>query len=416
MRLRVPRMGEAIVDMDRSGALSPSGMTTAPEIHGHCDPRFAKVREAFAANLRDAGEIGAGISVVVDGDPVVDLWGGRADTQGTRPWERDTLVNVYSCTKGMTALCAHRLVAEGRLDIDAPVAKYWPEFAAAGKDTLPVRWLLGHRSGLAAVRASLPGEALYDWDAMCAALAAETPWWTPGTAHGYHAVTFGWLVGEVVRRIDGRSLGTYFREEIAKPLGADFWIGLPEVEHGRVAEMSPLPMPPQDDDRIHLAAIIMGDPQGLAARAFMNPVTMAMGVNNAAWRTAEIPGANGHATARALARIYGALARGGVQDGVHVLDPAGIARCREEQSYGADLVLPTTTRFGLGFMLPQDRHDARFGPSPNAFGHPGAGGSLGFADPDARVGFGYAMNSMGPHILLDPRAVALIDAVYGSLS
>jgi len=391
-------------------------MPQTPDIHGHCDPRFAAVGETFSANFRDHGEIGAAVAVVVDGDPVVDLWGGHADRDRGRPWERDTLVNVYSCTKGMTALCAHRLVCEGRLDLDAPVARYWPEFAAAGKERLPVRWLLGHRAGLAAVRDLLPGEALYDWDAMCAALAAETPWWPPGTAHGYHAVTFGWLVGEVVRRITGRSLGAYFREEIAEPLGADFRIGLPASEHGRVAEMSPLPMPPQDDDRIHLAALIMSDPQGLAARAFMNPPSMVLGVNNAAWRSAEIPGANGHATAAAMARIYGALARGGTQDGVHVLDPAGVARCREEQSHGADLVLPTSTRFGLGFMLPQDRHDARFGPSPHAFGHPGAGGSLGFADPDARVGFGYVMNLMGPHILLDPRAVALIDAVYGCLS
>jgi CubicO group peptidase (beta-lactamase class C family) len=385
-----------------------------PLVQGECHPRFAAVREAFARNLRDRDEIGAAVAVVVDGTTVVDLWGGYAGLDRTRPWERDTIVNVYSCTKGMTALCAHRLVSEGRLDLDAPVADYWPEFAQAGKESLPVRWLLGHRAGLAAVRRLLPGDALYDWDAMCATLAAETPWWTPGTAHGYHAVTFGWLVGEVVRRITGRSLGTYFRQEIAEPLELDFHIGLPAAEHARCAELSGIPMPP-DEDRVHLAAVIMSDPEGLAARAFMNPPSMALGVNNAAWRSAEIPGANGHGGARDLARSYGALARGGDQDGVRVLDPAGIARCREEQSHGPDLVLPISTRFGLGFMLPQDRHDARFGPSPRAFGHPGAGGSVGFADPDSRVGFGYVMNRMGPYILLDPRAIALIDAVYGSL-
>jgi CubicO group peptidase (beta-lactamase class C family) len=391
-------------------------MSAHPEIHGHCHPRFAAVRAAFAANLQHADEIGAAVAVVVDGEPVVDLWAGHADLARTRPWERDTIVNVYSSTKGMTALCAHRLAAEGRLDLDAPVARYWPEFEQAGKADLRVRWLLGHRAGLAAVRALLPAEALYDWDAMCAALAAEAPWWTPGTAHGYHAVTFGWLVGEVVRRVTGRSLGTYFRQEIAEPLGLDFHIGLPELEHGRVAEMSTVPMGPvlPDDERLHLAAAILGDPEGLAARAFMNPPSMAFGVNHAAWRTAEIPGANGHGTARDLARVYGVLACGGRQDGVHLLDRADIARCGEEQSHGPDLVLPLSTRFGPGFMLPQARQDACFGPSPKAFGHPGAGGSVGFADPDAKVGFGYAMNRMGAHILLDPRAIALIDALYAS--
>jgi CubicO group peptidase (beta-lactamase class C family) len=365
--------------------------------------------------MRTADELGAAVAVVVDGEPVVDLWGGHADLMRTRPWERDTFVNVYSCTKGMTALCAHRLVMEGRLDVDAPVARYWPEFAQAGKAEIPVRWLLGHRAGLAAVRELLPNEALYDWDAMCRALAAETPWWTPGTAHGYHAVTFGWLVGEVVRRITGRSLGTYFREEVAEPLGVEFHIGVPEAEHGRAAEMTTIPPPPPDADGLELGSLILSDPSGLAARAFMNPPSIAHGVNHAAWRSAEIPGANGHATARALARIYGVLARGGEQDGVRLLDTASIARCREEQSVGPDLVLQISTRFGLGFMLPQDRPDARFGTSPRAFGHPGAGGSVGFADPDGRVGFAYVMNRMGPYILLDPRAMALIGAVYEAL-
>jgi CubicO group peptidase (beta-lactamase class C family) len=389
-------------------------MSELPLVQGECHARFAPVRDAFAANLRDCDEVGAAVAVVVDGETVVDLWGGHADLARTRPWERDTIVNVYSCTKGMTALCAHRLVSEGRLDLDAPVAEYWPEFAQAGKDTLPVRWLLGHRSGLAAVRPILPGAALYDWDAMCDALAAETPWWAPGTAHGYHAVTFGWLVGEVVRRVTGRSLGTYFRQEIAEPLGLGFHIGVPEAEHARCAEMSGIPLP-SSDERENLAAVIMSDPEGVAARAFMNPPSVALGVNHAAWRSAEIPGANGHAGARDLARVYGTLARGGDQDGVHVLDAAGIARCAEEQSHGPDLVLPITTRFGLGFMLPQDRPDARFGPSRGAFGHPGAGGSVGFADPESRLGFGYVMNRMGPHILLDPRALTLIDATYAAL-
>ena len=381
-------------------------------IEGHCDPRFARVRDVFAENFRTRDEVGASVAVTVDGKSVIDLWGGHADQARTTPWTRDTLVNVYSTTKGMTAICAHRLVEQGKLDLDAPVATYWPEFAQAGKANIPVRWLLGHRSGLAAVRTVLPSEALYDWNAMTAALAAQEPWWTPGEKHGYHAVTFGWLVGEVVRRITGKSLGTYFRDEIAKPLGLDFYIGLAEKEHDRCGEMSMIPLPDPTSDEPNLGAIIMGDPQSIQALAFINPPSLALGPNNAPWRSAEIPGANGHGTARSLARVYGALACGGDVDGVHVLDAASIARCHTEQSRGPDLVLQLSTRFGLGFMLSQDRADARFGPSPRAFGHPGAGGSVGFADPDTGLGFGYTMNRMGPHILLDPRATALIDAVY----
>ena len=388
-------------------------------IHGECAARFQRVREVFEENFRTRREVGAALAVVRDGETVVDLWAGWADQAKTRPWQRDTIANVYSCTKAMVALCAHQLIERGRLDLDAPVATYWPEFAARGKERLPVRWLLSHRAGLPAVREILPDAALYDWNMITAALAAEEPWWEPGTTHGYHAVTFGWLVGEVVRRIDGRSLGTYFRDEIARPLGLDFHIGLADTEHGRVAELSDLAMAGTEEldaDAIGLAQIILSDPSSVTARAFMNPPSMAFGPNNAEWRRAEIPGANGHAGARDLARVYGALARGGDLDGVHVLDPTGVERLREEQSHGRDLVLQITTRFGLGVMLPQDRPDARFGPSPRAFGHPGAGGALGFADPDGRIGFGYVPNRLGPHILVDPRATALIDAVYASLA
>ena len=385
------------------------------EIQGHCDARFAAVRRVFADAFRTGKEVGAAVAVTLDGVPVVDLWGGWADQARTRPWERDTIVNIYSCTKGMTALCAHQLVERGELNLDAPVATYWPEFAQAGKERLPVRLLLSHRAALPAVKDVLPAEALYDWNAMCEALAAQAPWWSPDTAHGYHAVTFGWLVGEVVRRITGRSLGTYFREEIARPLGMDLHIGLPDAEHDRAAELSDIPTDHLDPNAIGLAQVILGDPQSMAALAFLNPPALAFGPNNAAWRRAEIPGATGHSAARDLARVYGALARGGAVDGVHVLTPESIARLSAEQSAGADLVLQVPTRFGLGFMLSQERVDARFGPSPRAFGHPGAGGSLGFADPDRRIGFGYVMNRMGPYILLDPRAIALIQSVYESI-
>ena len=390
-------------------------MSDEPTIHGQCDPRFAAVRETFAEGFRSRDEVGAAVAVTLDGKPVVDLWAGHADQARTRPWQQDTIVNIYSCTKAMTALCAHQLAERGALDLDAPVATYWPEFAQAGKERIPVRWLLSHRAAVSAVKEILPPEALYDWTAMCDALAAQAPWWEPGTKHGYHAVTFGWLVGEVVRRITGRSLGTYFRDEIAAPLGLDLHIGLPDAEHHRVAELSEIPTEQLDPETMGLAQVIFSDPQGMPALAFVNPPSMAFGPNNPEWRRAEIPGANGHGAARDLARVYGALARGGAVDGVHVLKPESVARCATEQSSGPDLVLQVSTRFGLGFMLSQERADARFGASPRAFGHPGAGGSLGFADPDNRIGFGYVMNRMGPHILLDPRAVALIGAVYASV-
>lgn len=386
---------------------------TAAGVHGTCDPRFSRVREVFEESLRAGREVGAAVAVCIDGEMVVDLWAGHADQARTRPWERDTLVNVYSTTKGMTALCAHRLAEEGRLDLDAPVARYWPEFGAAGKKDVSVRHLLGHRAGLPAVRELLPPEALYDWEHITDALARETPWWEPGQGHGYHAVTFGWLVGEVVKRISGRSLGTYFREEIAGPLGADFHIGLPDEEHDRVAEMSGIPMEaPPDGEGMSLAMTFMKDPQGMTARAFMNPPSLARGPNVPEWRRAEIPGANGQANARSLARIYGAVALAGEGGAPHVIGRESVERCRTELSRGMDLVLQIETRFGHGFMLPQGRPGADPGPSPGAFGHPGAGGSVGFADPESRLGFGYVMNRMGPHILLDPRATALIDAAY----
>jgi CubicO group peptidase (beta-lactamase class C family) len=384
------------------------------EIQGTCDSRFEGVREVFAAQFAAGTEIGAAAAVTVDGVPVLDLWGGVADPASGRPWQRDTLVNVYSTTKGMTALAALRLVESGALDLDRPVSAYWPEFAAAGKEDLPVHMLFSHRAGLAAIRETLPFEALFDWQAMTGALAAEEPWWPAGTSHGYHAVTFGWLVGELVRRVTGRSLGTYFAEEIAGPLGLDFHIGLAAGEDARVATLGPLSLEEAPGEP-SLAQIILADMESVTARAFTNPPSLLMPetVNSRQWRGAEIPGANGHSDARSLARVYGALAVGGDLDGVHVLAPAIRERAREVESDGEDLVLKVNSRFGLGFMLPHD--GMRLGPNAGAFGHPGAGGSLGFADPEARVGFGYIMNRMGPHILLDPRPRALIEAVYAAL-
>lgn len=393
----------------------------APEIHGSCDARFARVRDEFArgfgelAGDAERGEIGAAVAVTVAGAPVVDLWAGFADAARRRPWRRDTLANLFSATKGITAVAALRLVDEGRLDLDAPVTRYWPEFAAGDKGGVRLRMLLNHRAGLPAVRLPLARDAPYDWHAMTTALAAETPWWPPGTRHGYHAFTYGWLVGEVIRRVSGRTPGEYVRNELAAPLGADLHIGLEARHDVRTADLTPLPLAGSDPTLATLLARIAGDPESVTSKAFANPPDLlAPGVvNTRAWRAAEIPAANGHATARGLARLYGALAAGGVLDGVRVLGTEGIARCHTEESRGPDEVLPVSTRFSLGFMLSQPH--ARFGPGPRAFGHPGAGGALGFADPDAGVGFGYTTTRTGAHVLLDPRPAALIDALYACL-
>ena len=390
-------------------------MNDEVQIHGACDARFSAVREAFAENFQKRDEIGAAAAVMLEGRAVVDLWAGHTDRKKTAPWRQDTLVNVFSTTKGITAICAHRLAERGLLDFDAPVARYWPEFAQAGKDRIPVRWLLAHRAGLPAIRRSLPNEALYDWQVMTEAIAAEEPWWAPGEKHGYHAMTYGWLVGEVIRRITGKSVGTYFRDELARPLGLDFHIGLDPEQHERVARISAPRMEPPGADGIRFLRAMLSDPEGMVARAFSNPPTMATAVNTPAWRSAELPAGNGHGTARALVELYGILAHRGARDGVHILSPDAIKACSEEHSCGEDEILKTTTRFGPGFMLSQDKPNASYGPGCHSFGHPGAGGSVAFADPDAGLGFAYVMNRMGPHILLDPRATTLIDAAYQSL-
>ena len=397
-------------------------MTTTLQIQGTCDAHFTAVRESFAENFAQRGDVGAAVCVYVEGKPVVDLWGGYANASRTRPWDRNTIASVASTTKGMVAICAHRLVERGLLDLDAPVARYWPEFAQAGKADLPVRWLLSHRAGLPAVRRDMPLQSLFDWHAYPSVLAATAPWWEPGTQHGYHALTFGYLVGEVIRRISGMSVGQFFRAEVAEPLTADFFIGVPESEDYRAAEILPDPPPLPGDTSFRDA--IMRDSTSMAGRAFLNPPRGAAVTGSREWRAAEIPAANGHTTARALARIYGALAQGGVLDDVRLLHPATIDAAIEEQSCGPDAVVPGHSRFGLGFMLPlpEHFHDAGiglqpFGPNPRAFGHWGGGGSVGFADLDGRVGFGYVMNQYKTGTPRNPdlRWPILVEAVYTAL-
>lgn len=378
-------------------------------VDGSCDPRFEPVRGAFAENFASRDEVGAAVCVAIDGEVVVDLWGGHADGARTSAWERDTLVNIFSIGKGLAALCASRLVGAGRLAPDARVARCWPGFAAAGKEDVTLRQLLSHQAGLPAVRRRLPPGAMLDHDLMASALADQEPWWEPGTAHGYHTNTFGYLVGELVRRVDGRTLGTFLREEIGGPLGADVHIGLPASEDPRVAEfLWPREPPPEEEPEGLSEAELMEyngyfNPSGLSGWGV---------VNSREWRAAEIPSTNGHGTARGVARVYAALAAGGMIDGVEVVDPEALLAATREEVYGDDLILKRPTRFGLGFQLTQAERP--LGPNAGAFGHFGAGGSVGFCDPEAGVAFGYVMNQMGPR-WQNPRNRALIDAVYASL-
>ena len=380
-----------------------------PTIEGHCDERFLAVRAAFEENFRERGELGAAVTLYVDGAAVVDLWGGWADEARTRPWERETLVNVWSTTKGPTALCAHLLADRGLLDLDAPVATYWPEFAAAGKEGLPVRHLLSHRAGLSGLREPHTIEQLYDWELTCARLAATEPWWEPGTRSGYHAMTYGFLVGEVIRRITGQLPGEFLHQEVTGPLGIDFTIGLPEKEAGRAAELVHPPAASSSEQ-----AAIFAQLQPAALAALVNPIVGAADANTPAWRAAHIPAANGHGTARAVAALYGIFAGRGEFAGRRLLSPEAAERVREGQGSCRDLVLgagfENETEVGLGLWLSGE--NGSYGPNPRAVGHDGFGGSCGLADPEAGLSLGYVMNRMGPNIADDPRKMALVDALY----
>jgi CubicO group peptidase (beta-lactamase class C family) len=364
-------------------------------VQGQCARGFEPLREALAEILAAGAEVGAALAVYVEGRLVVDLWGGHADAERQRPWERDTLVNFYSVGKAVTAVCVLRLVETGRLDLDAPVADYWPEFAQAGKADLPVRYLLTHQAGLPSVARALPPDAWSQWEVMTEALAAQAPWWEPGAGHGYHVNMQGFLLGEVVRRVTGRTFGAHLRESLTGPAGIDFFVGLEPGLDARCADVVPRRPGPEDEE---LRRRLTADPATLTGldlmrfNAYRNPPgASGIGVvNTRAWRAAEVPSTNGHGTARAVARLFSALAGDGRLDGLHVLDPATLARAVEPQVDGEDIVLQRPTRFGLGFQLTMPERP--LGPGPRAFGHFGAGGSLAFADPDAHVAVGYAMN------------------------
>lgn len=375
-------------------------------IHGFVEPGFSAVSEAFAANFHEHGEIGAAVCVYHRGLPVVDLWGGVADRSAGRPWERDTIQLVFSTTKGMTATCVHLLVERGELDLDSPVARYWPEFAACGKATIPLRWVLSHQAGLAAVTGDVTLDDVLGWDGVVRAIAAQAPVWEPGTLHGYHARSFGWILGEVVRRVTGRSLGRFFAEEVAAPLDLDFFIGLPADELPRVANTYPPVVEPEVRD---VMDAFLG-PDTLLGQVLSGPSNL-FGYDDM-WNrpellAAEMPSSNGVGSARAVARMYAALL--GEVDGLRLLQPGTVARATAVQVDGTDHVIGLPMPFGLGFMTPPPS-----GP-PRSFGHAGAGGSLGIADPDREWAMGYVMNQMNLGITGDARSSGLVEAVLTSL-
>lgn len=386
------------------------------EMGGETAPGFEGVREAFAANLRGP-EIGAAAAVYLHGRKVVDLWGGLADPETGRPWAHDTLQVIYSTTKAVTATCALLLAQRGELDLDAPVAGYWPEFAAGGKERIPVRWLLTHQAGLSAIDHPITPEQAVAWDPVVTALAAQRPQWDPGTDIGYHGLTFGWLIGEIVRRVSGRSIGTFLAEEIAAPLGLDLWIGLAEEKLHRVSRivgaapdfdaLANIDLDTVPEPMRHVLAA-WADPTSLTRRT-MGVVTPPLDHNRPDEQLAEMPSTNGICTARALARFYAALI--GEVDGHRILAPDTLAAATSEQASGIDRVLRIPVRIGLGLGLPTP--DA-YWHSPTAFGFPGLGGSIGLADPATGLAFGYVMN----HVIEgmpDTRAASLLDAVRAAI-
>jgi CubicO group peptidase (beta-lactamase class C family) len=420
---------------------TPGGVEVA--MGGTVEPGYEGVREAFATTFAEHGEVGAGFSLVVDGQTVVDLWGGVADAATGAPYTDDTLQLVFSTTKGATALCANLLAQRGELDVDASVATYWPEFAQGGKGDIPVRWLLCHKAGLPYIDAHLELEDLLAWHPAVEALAAMTPLWEPGTAHGYHAVTYGWLVGEVVRRITGKSLGTFFADEVAAPLGLEFWIGLPDEQQGRVAPLTnrglratspaeaaagkaaepgmagenPVVEPEEADGGLVETIEKLLGPDTMLVKALGGAVSMPFvgegAFNRHDVRAAELPAANGVTNARSLARMYAATI--GPVEGVAstaLLTPEQVVVASTTQTSGADACLFFETTFGLGYMTASP-----FSPygSARSFGHAGAGGSVGFADPENGLGFGYVMNRMLANLSGDPRSQGLVRAVYDAI-
>jgi CubicO group peptidase (beta-lactamase class C family) len=393
-------------------------------VEGSCDARFGGVREEFERNFRERGEVGASVCVIVGGRAVVDLWGGLADRHAGRPWQRDTIGLVLSCTKGAAALCAHILVSRGLLELDAPVARYWPAFGQSGKDDVTVRMALNHQAGVPVLRRPLRPGGLYDWDYMAGQIAAEEPFWPPGTRQGYHALTFGHIVGELVRHVTGKPFDAFFRDEVAGPLGLDFHIGLSPTQRHRVTRIIRAdPAPPTEPPSRFLEAA-NSDPEGIQGLMLHNTGRRpAVGDHDSAKaHAAVLPSGGGITNARGLAGMYAPLSLGGEINGVRLVDSEALRQMAAVGSATAiDAVLLIGLRVALGFWKSSDNRGAPAGArdglilSEDAFGHPGMGGSLGFADPAARVAFGYMMNKQGRGVGLSERSQALVDATYRAL-
>lgn len=377
-------------------------------IQGSVAPGFEAVEAAFRINFapeHDTPEVGGGFAVLRGDEVLVDLWGGHADGARARPWARDTLVNVYSSTKGVAAACTTLLESRGLIDYAAPVARYWPAFAQAGKGDITVEMLLSHQAGLSGLTAPLTMEDLYDWEKMIGLLERAEPLWPPGSVAGYHALTWGFLAGELVRRTDGRSIGRFLREELCAPLGADVFIGVPESEDGRVAEMlAPLGEPTQS----------LAEMSDILKLTLTNPYVEATIPNQRAFRAAELPALNGAATAMGLACIYAPLANDGAFGARRIYAPGAVERGAQRRFRGVDINLGVEVRWGAGFY--GNNPLKWYGPNDETFGHSGWGGSMGFADPVEGISVGYVLNQMDANLHGDPRGLRLVAAVYGSLA
>jgi CubicO group peptidase (beta-lactamase class C family) len=380
---------------------------TDVDVNGTVAEGFEPVRDAFVRNFDTLGDRGAAVTVYRDGHKVVDLWGGTRDVDGTEPWRPGTAQIVRSATKGVAAAVLLLLHQRGELDLDAPVGEWWPEYQAAGKEHTLVRHLLAHRAGVPVLDRPLTVAQAADPVLGAEAVAAQAPAWEPGTDHGYHAQTYSWLTGELVRRVTGRPIGAWIADEIAGPVGADFWLGLPEVGKLAVTETAgALRTRPK-----RAVSDAYADPDSLTRRAFA-AITPQPDENDPVYRAAALPASNGMATADGLARIYASLI-GDVDGGVRLFDPETVELARGEQSAGPDRVLVVGTRFGLGYRLHGSASPLL---SPASFGHPGRGGALGFADPESGVAFGYVTNGFRKSVTADPRAQALVRAVRTALT
>ena len=392
-------------------------------INGQWLPQWQPLIDVFAANFAQ-GEAGAGLALMHRGELVVNVWAGQRSNKLANlaqvEWSEDTLVNIFSAGKGLVALCVLQLVADGKLSLDEPVASIWPEFAAAGKGDITLRQILCHRAGMSAFHQHISNEQIFNWDSMTQFAAAEMPWWEPDTAQGYSPFMFGWILGELVKRASGcASFNGYFQTHVAQPLNVNCHFGVPESLLDAIADTGPLKRPlgivagSTGADSIALGKLMKADPRGVTNRAFSNPISLMTATNSREWRQAQIPAAGAHADARALATIYGALANARHD----LLSESVLPLCWQQQTFEDDRTLGLPLRFSQGFMLSQqDRADCRYGRGARAFGHPGAGGCIGFADPDFELGFGYVTHRMGNRILIDERAVRLIDAAYAVLA